>query len=134
MPRPRKWRRVCCMPGNRRFGPLDGEAAERQRIEMTVDEFEAVRLIDLEGLTQEECAQRMAVARTTAQAIYNSARVKLAECLVNGMELSIGGGDYVLCQEEPCGRGCGPCPRSGGRHHGHETEKGGEPDADRGDI
>lgn len=107
MPRPRKWRRVCCMPGNQSFGPLDGVSNERKVIVMTVDEFEAIRLIDLEGLNQEECAERMAVARTTAQAIYNSARVKLAECLVKGMELSISGGDYVLCEEEHCG--CGHC-------------------------
>lgn len=103
MPRPKKWRRVCCMPDNQSFGPLDNESNERKIIAMTVDEFEAIRLIDLEGLTQEECAIRMEVARTTAQAIYNSARVKLAECLVKGMELSISGGDYVLCNEGPCG-------------------------------
>ncbi len=109
MPRPRKWRRVCCMPGSQSFGPLDVGRNEHRVVAMTVDEFEAIRLIDLEGLSQEQCAESMGVARTTAQAIYNSARVKLAECLVNGLELSIGGGDYVLCDGDTRGCGCSHC-------------------------
>ena len=112
MPRPRKCRRVCCMPESQSFGPLDGREREgRGRIAMSVDEYETIRLIDLEGLSQEECAQRMDVARTTAQAIYASARAKLAECLVKGMELIISGGDYTLGSEEHCGCGCGHCHR-----------------------
>jgi len=99
------------MPDNQSFGPLERSLIERRTIVMTVDEFEAIRLIDLEGLSQEECAKRMAVARTTAQAIYNSARVKLAECLVKGVKLSISGGDYTLCDGEPCGCGCGHCQK-----------------------
>lgn len=112
MPRPCKRRRICAIPGCGRFGPVDDTGAVRQVITMTLDEFECIRLIDLEGLTQELCAQRMNVARTTAQAIYSSARAKLAQCLVSGKELSIEGGDYVLCDGsvEGCGRHCGrPC-------------------------
>lgn len=113
MPRPRKWRRVCCMPGNRRFGPLDGESKRADTVEMTVDEFEAIRLIDLEGLNQEECAERMDVARTTVQSIYSGARFKLAKALVDGANLLIQGGEYRLCEEgESCGHGRGCC-------HGH---------------
>jgi predicted DNA-binding protein (UPF0251 family)/predicted Fe-Mo cluster-binding NifX family protein len=109
MPRPIKGRRVCCMPGYRHFGPLKEGQEGRRKIEMTVDEFEAVRLIDLEGFSQEECAIHMEVARTTAQAIYSSARVKLAECLVKGIELFIGGGTYVLSEEGVPGCRCNHC-------------------------
>ncbi len=116
MPRPRKWRHVCRMPGNESFGPLPGGGAARGVINMTVDEYEAIRLIDLEGCSQEQCAEQMGVARTTAQAIYNSARVKLAECLVNGLELSIRGGDYILCNGDVRGCGHGHCHQ---HHHRH---------------
>lgn len=110
MPRPCKRRRICAMPEIRRFTPSGG-TTEPAVIRMTVDEFEAIRLIDREGLSQEECAKRMDVARTTAQAIYTSARSKIAQCLVLGQELVIEGGEYFLCGgSEPC------CP---GRHrHG----------------
>lgn len=109
MPRPRKWRRVCRLPYSHSFGPLDGKVSDRKTIVMTVDEFETIRLIDLEGLNQEQCAERMAVARTTAQAIYGSARTKLAECLVKGMELYISGGEYILCDGELHSCGCVHC-------------------------
>ncbi|HCX79470.1 MAG TPA: hypothetical protein DG577_08645, partial [Firmicutes bacterium] len=51
MPRPRKWRNVCCLPRVSRFGPLD--SSSKGAVIMTVDEYEAIRLIDLEGFTQE---------------------------------------------------------------------------------
>lgn len=84
---------------------------------MTVDEYETIRLIDLNGLTQEECGVSMNVARTTVQAIYGSARKKLAELLVNAGELSVKGGDYILCDGEQFGRGCGCCNKRR-RHRG----------------
>ena len=105
MPRPMKWRRVCCLPENERFGPLDSEQEERGIVNMTVDEYETIRLIDLEGMTQEECSVVMNIARTTVQGIYIEARTKLAESLVNGKVLIISGGQYKLCEGEgelPC--------------------------------
>lgn len=99
------------MPGNRSFGPLDNRTEACPGIIMTVDEYEAVRLIDYGGLTQEECAGQMGVSRTTAQAIYCSARSKLAESLVGGRELYIAGGSYVLCESGESGCDCGHCQR-----------------------
>ncbi len=107
MPRPRKRRRVCCLPESNRFGPLDATLDSQNFVVMTVDEYEAVRLIDLEGFTQAECANQMNIARTTVQAMYNDARKKLAQSLVNGKVLWIEGGEYRLCdgKGEHCGRG-----------------------------
>ena len=67
---------------------------------LLVDEYEAIRLIDLEGLSQEECAQQMEVARSTVSAIYDSARKKIAQSIVGGRRLTIEGGNYRLCSEE----------------------------------
>jgi uncharacterized protein len=109
MPRPIKWRKVCCLPQTMRFGPLDSTVDANSRVNMTVDEYETIRLIDIEGFTQEECANRMYVARTTVQGIYNEARKKLAESLVNGRMLVIEGGEYRICDGSGnhCGgRGC----------------------------
>ncbi|MGI6512890.1 MAG: DUF134 domain-containing protein [Syntrophomonadaceae bacterium] len=108
MPRPRKWRKVCCLPDSDRFGPLNA-SVNTDHIIMTVEEYEAIRLIDLEGFTQEECAGQMNIARTTVQGIYSEARKKLAESIVNGKVLRIEGGNYKLCEGRlpSCkGRGC----------------------------
>ena len=111
MARPRKWRKVCCLPESDKFGPVNSNRLENNFIKMTIDEYETIRLIDLAGFTQEKCANQMAIARTTVQAIYNEARRKIAESLVNGYILVIEGGDYKLCDglEHSCE--CGGCGR-----------------------
>jgi len=104
--RPIKWRNVCSLPKSSKFGPLD--CKREDEIIMSVDEYEAIRLIDLEGFNQEECAKQMNIARSTVQGIYISARKKLAESLVNGKTLFIKGGEYKLCDGlgGGCGKGC----------------------------
>ena len=114
MPRPKKCRRVCALPQEAGFSPL-GQGDGGPPVEMAVDADAAVRLIDLLGCTQEECAAQMGVARTTVQAVYDRARRKLAEALVRGRGLEVRGGEFVLCSraEGCCGSGCagGGCAR-----------------------
>ena len=93
MPRPRKCRTVCHLPATAAFVPAEGEES-LPPIVLTVDEFETLRLIDREGLSQEDCSWQMGVARTTVQQIYACARKKLADMLVEGRPLAIGGGDF----------------------------------------
>ena len=117
MPRPVKCRKVCCMPESSRFGPLDLKSPDEGYIRLTVDEYETIRLIDLQGFTQEECAEQMKVGRTTVQSIYVDARRKLADCLVNGKNLRIEGGHYRICggkeRSRHCTGGCRRHKRSG---------------------
>lgn len=96
MPRPRKFRNVCHFPRNLRFLPEEN-GEKKPPVVLSVDEYETLRLIDREGFSQEECGERMNVARTTVQLIYTSARKKLADMLVEGRELRIEGGEYRLC-------------------------------------
>lgn len=93
--RPTKCRRVCRFPETLGFSAA-GETMDEPVI-LTVDEYETIRLIDKEGLSQEECGTQLGVGRTTAQKIYETARKKLAEALVLGRSLKIEGGDFYLC-------------------------------------
>lgn len=108
MARPPKCRKVCALPENDTFGPFNCKNQSEETIVMSVSEYEVIRLIDLEGLTQEECARQMNVARTTVQSIYAKARTKLAEALVFSKKLFIKGGAYRLCDkaERGCHRTC----------------------------
>ncbi len=110
MPRPTKPRKVCCMPQSRMFvpHPLSGSS---ENVVITVDEFEAFRLMDYMGMSQEECAKSMGVARTTVQKIYSDARQKIAEALVTSKSIKIDGGDYTLYDETERRNSPGRCYR-----------------------
>ena len=94
MPRPQKARRICCYPDYWSFAP-DQDAAN-DTVTLSLDEFETIRMIDYFGKTQEQCAQEMNVARTTVTALYDAARKKLAQALVEGRRIVISGGSYTL--------------------------------------
>ena len=116
MPRSAKCRRVCQMPTHCRFSPE--QPAHGEAVELTVEEYEAVRLMDYLGLNQEEASAQMGVARTTVQRIYAQARQKLAVFLVEGRPLQIGGGSYAPCPQESCrgfSRPCGRCASQDGK-------------------
>lgn len=108
MPRPRKFRKVCHFPRNLSFLPSE-DTEGKGPVVMTVDEYETLRLIDREGLSQEECGEQMQIARTTVQLTYTSARKKLADMLVEGLPLQIEGGDFRLCNGDNTGCGQKKC-------------------------
>ena len=109
MPRPKKYRKVCCLPESNVFGPVPARRAKEGIVELTVDEYETLRLIDYEGMSQEDCASSMNVARTTVQRMYCEARKKIADALVNSRLIKIEGGDYKLYDEQERKYGCGSC-------------------------
>lgn len=106
MPRPKKWRRVCCLPIATDFTPNN---CKDETVIMSVDEYETIRLIDHQGFTQEECGKYMEIARTTVQQIYNDARKKIAISIVEGKSLKITGGEYTLCDGKEKNCNCGGC-------------------------
>ena len=96
MARPSKCRKVRKMPTCSDFFTEKTAGDDTNHIVLNVDEYETIRLIDYLGLTQEQCAEQMEVARATVQAVYSSARTKLSRFLVEGTRLKIDGGHYEL--------------------------------------
>lgn len=94
MPRPKKCRKVDFFPEYTYFTPVDRPSEELQEIILNLEELEAMRLKDIEGLNQEKCAERMHVSRQTFQNIIDSARQKVAHALTEGMAINIKGGIY----------------------------------------
>ena len=99
MPRPLKCRRVCGCPGSYYFKPRAVPLDVLEEVCLAMDEFEAVRLADLEGLYQEAAAQRMGVSRQTFGRIIESARRTIADAIINGKSLRIEGGEVTTRNE-----------------------------------
>ena len=95
MPRPVKCRKVCHFPDVLEFFPVD-DNKNTPPIILTIDEYETIRLLDKEGYSQEQCAVSMQIARTTVQRIYEIARKKIADALIDGHPLRIEGGDFRI--------------------------------------
>ena len=96
MSRPQKCRRVTNMPEITYFKPAGIPLRSLKEISISVEETEAVRLKDLEGLDQESGAKKMNVSRPTFQRILSSARVKMADALLNGKAIRIEGGNFEM--------------------------------------
>ena len=94
MPRPIKCRRIENLPKFTYFVPAGRRKCETEEILIKVEEFEAMRLKDIEDLNQEQCAERMQVSRQTFQNIIDSARKKIAIALTEGKAINISGGNY----------------------------------------
>lgn len=99
MPRPRCCRRVHAEPGVVYFKPRGIPMTELEESVLTVDEFEAVRLKDLNGLEQEEAAEKMGISQPTFHRLVLSARKKIADAIVNGKAIKIHGGNFKIIQQ-----------------------------------
>lgn len=97
MARPQKQRCICSLPEEEEFVPAGKEHAEC--IHLTYDEYEVIRLLDQRHMSQEQCAARMNISRPTVTRIYLEARGKIADMLVHGKRLIIGGGDVYVCRQ-----------------------------------
>ena len=109
MPRPFRVRKVTQRPSIRGLKPLGIPMGELEVISLGLDEAEALRLADLEGLYQEQAAEQMGVSRVTFGRILQKARAKLAEALLEGKALVIGEGPVRFGPKAD-----GRCPVHGG--------------------
>ncbi|WP_425292368.1 DUF134 domain-containing protein [Clostridium sporogenes] len=100
MARPTKFRKVEFFPESNYFVPWGKPKCQIEEIFLKVEELEAIRLKDIEKLTQEECAQKMDISRQTFQNIIDAARNKVAIALTEGKAIRITGGHYTtkLCK------------------------------------
>ncbi|HPW45977.1 MAG TPA: DUF134 domain-containing protein [bacterium] len=110
MVRPQKLRKIGCTPESRYFKPRATPLSELIEVVLPHDELEAIRLLDLEGLYQEEAAEKMGVSRPTIGRILARARKTIADALINGKAIKIEGGKIATNQMPP------DFPRSRGRH------------------
>jgi predicted DNA-binding protein (UPF0251 family) len=117
MPRPPRPRRVCCELSGRGFKPIGGSAFRADALRIGVDELEAIRLADIEGLYQDAAAERMGVSRQTYARILNRARTAVARSLVEQKMLLVGdAASEAILDHAPARL---DCPVHGGlRRHG----------------
>lgn len=130
MPRPCKCRRIAMRPAVRAFKPAGVPGRELEAVTLGLDELEALRLADLEGLYHEAAAQRMSISRATFGRLLEEARRKVVSALLESRMLVFEGGPITMaemrtfgcddCQgtfQEPFGTGRpAECPHCHGRH------------------
>lgn len=97
MSRPQKLRCICSLPKVTEIAPRG--CVQEDTVNLTYDEYEVIRLLDHMHMTQEQCAARMKISRPTVTRIYDEARSKMADMLVNGKKMTIGGGDVTVCTQ-----------------------------------
>ena len=135
MARPEKIRRVGCVAEGRAFKPIGRPVGGLEIEELRLDELEALRLADLEGLYQEAAAERMGVSRPTFARILARARFAVARALIEERVLVVGEGPVVAAADDqplPCavhdggrrrGQGCRCRHQQGGSGRGRGPRK-----------
>ena len=114
MPRPKCTREIGHLPSSTWFKPAGVSLRDLEEVVLTLDEIEAIRLADAEGLYQEQVAEQMKVSRPTVGRILASGRKKIAEALVQGKAIRMEGGS-VNIRNTASGKPC--CGKGGKRRH-----------------
>ena len=137
MARPQKDRIVACDPAISYFKPRGVPLRQIEEVRLTIDQMEALRLADLEGLSQKDAGLRMGVSRATFGRIIQQARKVVAEAIINGKAILLEGGNYQVRNHQrlfacaDCNHqwdaGCGTgypakCPNCGGGELHRMTE------------
>jgi uncharacterized protein len=105
MPRPKQYRKIGSPPLMKGYKPFGIPRSELETVVLHFDEYEAIRLLDYEGLVQEQAAERMNVSRPTLTRIYENARRSMAKAFVEGKMILIEGGsvefeeDWYRCKK-----------------------------------
>ena len=99
MPRPCLRRRVRGRPNSSFFKPAGIPVRDLQEVILSVEEFEALRLKDVQGLDQTEAAKKMKVSQPTFFRLLDSSRKKVSDAIVNGKAIRIEGGNYKLFKQ-----------------------------------
>ena len=126
--RPKRYRWVENIPEVTRFKPAVNPSGKSEQVSLAVDELEAIRLADLEGLYHEQAAEKIRVSRQTFGRIISSARRKVAEALVSGKSILIEGGE-IMTMEESRGMGvsgyciCPKCDEGVAHHRGRPCQE-----------
>jgi predicted DNA-binding protein (UPF0251 family) len=107
MSRPKCQRKISSFPCVTYFKPRGIPLCELTESVLSVDELEAIRLTDLDGLYQEQAADKMGVSRQTFGRIIESARKTVADALINGKALKIEGGNITVKKQGKRCRRCG---------------------------
>ncbi|MDR3653812.1 MAG: DUF134 domain-containing protein [Paludibacter sp.] len=93
MPRPKQDRKICNPPLMQGFKPFGIPRKFLSSVSLQFDEYEVVRLLDYEGLNQEQAAEKMNISRPTLTRIYEKARKTIAQAFVEGKMILIEGGN-----------------------------------------
>ena len=107
MARPKRPRLVQFLPEVTFFKPQGVPVNQLEQVDLSVDELEALRLVDFNGLEQEKAADQMHISQSTLQRILASARKKIAQALVLGKAIKVKGGEVKMVNRPGGGRGRG---------------------------
>jgi predicted DNA-binding protein (UPF0251 family) len=106
MTRPYSNKKVCCEPDVDYFKPRGVPMGQLEKVELQVEELEALKLCDLEEVAQERAAARMGISQPTLSRLLSSGRKKLADAIVLGKAIRISGGNYTVDSGRWKGRCC----------------------------